>query len=548
MDRIKAIFYLLKKKLIARFKLRERKLNVIFAIAGISIILQIFSDLFLFLSLAMLIALYVQLKNKWAMLENYAKEIQESKDLVLKNAENEALIIIENAQKSKDLVLKNAENEAFNILEQAQKDNKKLIRKIEESREIEQTADETIDKFQKIETNINKAQIEYNKLLLKTRHMLNLVQAASKILKNHYKKSKNDSFSYNDLNDFEVNIIRLISTDTTVNLPLHALDYKDLKYLMTMNKRSIRDMYLRFEDNYTTKQNRSIYALMVLALKAELQNIIYSLKYANYDKSIENLSKLFEKFQEIATYGNQTIYPTVQRFLIEAQDLFKEALDIEYEYYIKREQAREEQIELKRRIREEKEEAARLQKEKDALLKEEGKYLREIDIVKEQLKTSKETEMVKMLNNRIMELEKQIAEIKDKKEQIVTLQNGKAGYVYIISNMGSFGEKVFKVGMTRRLEPQERVDELSGAGVPFKFDVHAFIFSHDAVELEHSLHKALEKKRVNKINSRKEFFYSSIPELKELVFKIAPTAGFSETMLAEQYRMSLKLSQWENNA
>lgn len=526
MDRIKAIFYLLKKKLIARFKLRERKLNVIFAIAGISIILQIFSDLFLFLSLAMLIALYVQLKNKWAMLENYAKEIQESKDLVLKNAENEA----------------------FNILEQAQKDNKKLIRKIEESREIEQTADETIDKFQKIETNINKAQIEYNKLLLKTRHMLNLVQAASKILKNHYKKSKNDSFSYNDLNDFEVNIIRLISTDTTVNLPLHALDYKDLKYLMTMNKRSIRDMYLRFEDNYTTKQNRSIYALMVLALKAELQNIIYSLKYANYDKSIENLSKLFEKFQEIATYGNQTIYPTVQRFLIEAQDLFKEALDIEYEYYIKREQAREEQLELKRRIREEKEEAARLQKEKDALLKEEGKYLREIDIVKEQLKTSKETEMVKMLNNRIMELEKQIAEIKDKKEQIVTLQNGKAGYVYIISNMGSFGEKVFKVGMTRRLEPQERVDELSGAGVPFKFDVHAFIFSHDAVELEHSLHKALEKKRVNKINSRKEFFYSSIPELKELVFKIAPTAGFSETMLAEQYRMSLKLSQWENNA
>lgn len=77
---------------------------------------------------------------------------------------------------------------------------------------------------------------------------------------------------------------------------------------------------------------------------------------------------------------------------------------------------------------------------------------------------------------------------------------GKAGYVYIISNLGSFGDKIFKVGMTRRLNPQDRVDELRDASVPFIFDVHSFIFSDDAVALEQRLHETLNDKRTNKIN------------------------------------------------
>lgn len=83
--------------------------------------------------------------------------------------------------------------------------------------------------------------------------------------------------------------------------------------------------------------------------------------------------------------------------------------------------------------------------------------------------------------------------------------NGKAGNVYIISNLGSFGEDVFKIGMTRRMNPQDRVDELGSASVPFKFDVHSFIFSDDAVALENKMHTMLNDKRVNKVNMRKEF-------------------------------------------
>lgn len=93
-----------------------------------------------------------------------------------------------------------------------------------------------------------------------------------------------------------------------------------------------------------------------------------------------------------------------------------------------------------------------------------------------------------------------------KKKEIIGIQNGKAGNVYIISNLGSFGENVFKVGMTRRLDPQEQVNELGDASVPFKFDVHSFIFSDDAVGLEKKLHTIFNNKCVNKVNIHKEFF------------------------------------------
>ena len=142
-----------------------------------------------------------------------------------------------------------------------------------------------------------------------------------------------------------------------------------------------------------------------------------------------------------------------------------------------------------------------------------------------------------------MELESQLSEVTLKKEDIINLQNGKAGNVYIISNLGSFGDNVFKIGMTRRLNPQERVNELGDASVPFKFDVHSFIFSEDAVGLESALHEKLNDKRVNKVNLRKEFFYSSIDELEQIVSEVDPTAEFNKTMLAEDFRQSLSANE-----
>ena len=135
-------------------------------------------------------------------------------------------------------------------------------------------------------------------------------------------------------------------------------------------------------------------------------------------------------------------------------------------------------------------------------------------------------------------MEKQLSDVTLKKEEISNLQNGKAGNVYIISNLGSFGRNIFKIGMTRRLDPQDRVNELGSASVPFKFDVHSFIFSDDAVALENKLHQLLNEKRVNKVNLRKEFFYTSVKELEQIVADIDPTAEFKKTMVAEEFRQS----------
>lgn len=120
--------------------------------------------------------------------------------------------------------------------------------------------------------------------------------------------------------------------------------------------------------------------------------------------------------------------------------------------------------------------------------------------------------------------------------------NQKAGYVYIISNIGSFGKDVYKIGMTRRLEPMERVYELGDASVPFNFDVHAMIFTDDAPKLEAALHRAFEDRKLNMVNTRREFFNVTLDEIKEVIMNnYDKTVEFVDVPDASQYRISQKM-------
>ena len=122
--------------------------------------------------------------------------------------------------------------------------------------------------------------------------------------------------------------------------------------------------------------------------------------------------------------------------------------------------------------------------------------------------------------------------------------NQRAGYVYVISNIGAFGENIYKIGMTRRLNPQDRVDELGDASVPFNFDVHAMIFSDDAPALENALHKAFENRKVNMVNHRREFFNVTLDEIKDVIRQnYDKTVEFVDIPDAEQYRESRKMRQ-----
>lgn len=341
----------------------------------------------------------------------------------------------------------------------------------------------------------------------------------------------NCKLSTTDFDDYE-----LISP--SVILKLHCMDVKDLRKAYRENEKQIDKLLAQYASRYTTKANKSIYSLMVIALRAELQNILYNLKYEKLDKSIEDVKNVSSKYLKIAGEGNQSIAGTLTKFIGEIEYLFINAVKIEYNYYVKKEQARQEQLALREQMRQEAQERKALETERKKVEKEESKYSAEIEKLKEQLESANSSELEK-LNSRILELQAQLSQVVIKKEEISNLANGKAGNVYVISNLGSFGENVFKVGMTRRLNPQDRIDELGNASVPFKFDVHSFIFSDDAVGLENRLHTILDQKRVNKVNMRKEFFNVSIDELEQIITDIDPTAEFNRTMVAEEYRQSL---------
>lgn len=424
--------------------------------------------------------------------------------------------------------------------------------------ELEQKISDTESTIKVKQDESNRTIAENNEIIAKLREeIVALTEQENKLskqVKTHIRKIDRSKELYNSIaysidnffiSDAEYGNCKLSDRDYTdlelispsVLLKLHCMDVKSLRKAFRENQKQIEKLLDQYSSRYTTKANKSIYNLMVIALQAELQNILYNLKYEKLDHSIELVKVVTAKYLKIAGEGNQSIAGTLTKFIGEIEYLFINAVKIEYNYYVKKEQARQEQLALKEQMRQEAEERKALEAEHKKVEKEESKYHSEIDKLKEQLATAQETELEK-LNARILELQSQLADVIVKKEEISNLANGKAGNVYIISNLGSFGENIFKVGMTRRLNPQDRVNELGDASVPFKFDVHSFIFSEDAVGLEGKLHSLLNEKRVNKVNLRKEFFYTSVDELETLVNKIEPTAEFNKTMLAEEFRQS----------
>jgi hypothetical protein len=330
---------------------------------------------------------------------------------------------------------------------------------------------------------------------------------------------------------------------TTVKLKLSLMDVRELRKRYTQNNKIVRELLIKYQGRYTTKTNMTIYRLMVIALEAELQNILYNLKYSKLDKSIKDVKAMTAKYQKITTDGNQSIAPTVTKFIGELEYLFIEAVKIEYEYYVQKERIKEEQRAIREQMRLEAAERKRLEEERKKIEQEEEKYKKEMASIQDKLADTKDTLLIKQLEERLTKMQSQLNDVEKKKEDIVRLEHGQAGFIYVISNLGSFGENIFKIGMTRRIDPQERIDELGDASVPFRFDVHSLIFSNNAPELETKLHKHLHNYRVNKINLRKEFFKISIDELEELVYSLEPTAEFNRTMLAEQYHQSLGIKE-----
>lgn len=273
--------------------------------------------------------------------------------------------------------------------------------------------------------------------------------------------------------------------------------------------------------------------LFLRAFNSDCEDVISKVKYNNFDMS---LKKIHQSANSIERLGKSMSLKITPKYI----DWKEEELTLAFEY----QQKKQEEKEAQKAARAEMREAARLQKEIEAQRKKiEKKQTHYQTAYEKLLKQLEENPDNADLLTKKSELENQLNDI-DKAIKDIDYReaNQRAGYVYIISNIGAFGENVYKIGMTRRLDPQDRVDELGDASVPFNFDVHAMIFSDDAPALEAALHKAFEDRKLNMVNTRREFFNVTLDEIKEVVKKnFDKTVEFIDVPDAEQFRVSQKM-------
>lgn len=324
----------------------------------------------------------------------------------------------------------------------------------------------------------------------------------------------------------------LVEVDSSqINTYIKKLQMKE-KELLNLEEVKI------FNVSTENKRHQNAQAKQIIRLfNAETSQLINKVNSKNIESMQNKIFKSYEGINKIFETDNVRIPETLL-------DIKLEMLDLMHKYQVK--------IEDEKIIR--REERARL-KEIEQAEKEMEKKLKELD--KDIRHHNNEIKKLTMyLNNtdlqvekelyieKIRELDQSLKDLNSERENVEDRKdNAQSGFVYIISNIGSFGENVYKIGVTRRLEPMDRINELSSASVPFEFDVHALIFSENAFELESKLHEYFKKYKVNKVNGRKEFFKVNINEIKDKVLsEHNSTVQFIDEPKAIQYRETLRLT------
>lgn len=296
-----------------------------------------------------------------------------------------------------------------------------------------------------------------------------------------------------------------------------------------------KDVYI--VDDSSGKKNIERTVRQVLRnFNSECDNIILNNKSSNIDLKRNKIKKSFETINTLFSVDGVSLTSEILEVKLEQATIM-------YTYDLKCQQEKE----IQRSIKEQMLEEAKVQKEIEDQRKKIDKDLQQhTSEVNKLMKYLQKTQLdleKELYLEKIKELEQKIKHLESEKENVLEREaNAKAGFVYIISNIGSFGENIYKIGMTRRLEPMDRIKELSSASVPFEFDVHAMIFSSNAPELENMLHKHFEKKSVNKVNPRKEFYNVDIEEVEKVVKEnYNDTVQFTKIPIAMEYRETLKI-------
>lgn len=324
-----------------------------------------------------------------------------------------------------------------------------------------------------------------------------------------------------------------ISSDEIKNkLSLFSAEEKDLQkndgaIIFTGNTNEHTKSYLRKQKNQ-----------LLRSFNTETDNLIGNVTVRNIDSIRQKIIRSFEAHNKLFSIDNVQLTKAFLKIKLERMSCL-------YEYQKKLQEEKELFQVRKEQLREEEKVRHEMEMAKKKIEKDEAQFKHEIERTMKYLQKSSMDAEKQLYLDKIKELNEKLEKLTQEKESLAQREaNAKAGYVYIISNIGSFGEDIYKIGMTRRLEPMDRIKELSSASVPFEFDVHALIFSDDAPALESLLHQHFRDMEVNKVNHRKEFFKVKLSEIENLVKeKYDKAVTFVEVPKAEEYRETLNIAQ-----
>ena len=271
--------------------------------------------------------------------------------------------------------------------------------------------------------------------------------------------------------------------------------------------------------------------MMLRAYNAEVENCVLTVKAGNGETARNRLERTRDQVERLGSLINLRIDGRYHALRLEE-------LDLSLRYQNAKKSEKEAEREEKARLREERKAQQELAQRRAKLDKEREHYHHVLQSLVEQGRTGEADEIRSQLEGLNEEIEK----------VDFRAANIRAGYVYVISNVGAFGDRMVKIGMTRRLDPMDRVRELGDASVPFGFDVHALFFSDDAVTVEADLHRRFADRRVNRVNTRREFFYASPTEVRDVLSEVTGNLlEFTEEPEAEQYRLSLQMAESEKS-
>lgn len=317
-----------------------------------------------------------------------------------------------------------------------------------------------------------------------------------------------------------------------------------LALLKTNEKENIRNgNYVQISSKDAKKRLNDNIKQIIRCFNCECDNILLALSTKSVDSCRKKIVTAFESLNKLFTSDGVQLRKQILK------DKLAE-LDLVYTYELKKAEERQRQREIKEQLLEEERTRREIEQQKQKLEKDQQQCNNEINKLMKYLQAAQAEIEKKLYAEKIQQLEDRKVELEKEKETVMEREaNARAGYVYIISNIGSFGEGIYKIGMTRRLEPMDRVKELGSASVPFEFDVHAMIFSEDAPALETALHRKFEKQSVNRVNLRKEFFRVSLDEIEKTVKEeYNNTVTFTRIPVAREYNATLDILKAEAEA